>query len=1222
MTDSYTKLSSERYGFISNLHLFSILVFICGFTFTLSAQHSVSVDSENANYTLDETINFQVNAATSGTATYEIILDKHTAPLASGELEMEAGQMVTIPFTLDRAAVVLCKVKKDGQTQIASAAISPFSLEAVEAEPEQFDAFWEEARNELANIPIDPKLSFYSESDYATTYRVNAAMIDNRRVYGYISVPKMEGPYPAVLSLPAFGSVANVVRPTTFLAEQAGALAMAISIHNTEPDVADPNAYRPNDIMSEYTNYYRYAVLACIRAIDYLHIRGDFNGELAVSGVSQGGGLALMTAGLDDRVDLLVYSNASHCEHAGKKYEDASGFPYYLNQARLIYNLSEEEEEGVVQATKYYDAIYFAERYNGPSLGFISYQDEVSPPTTTFKAFNALQGMKILMHGKRLRHEHPEEYWVGRYDALRRFLPSTQRAPWPYARKTRGYFLEIGEDQILEQGQSISLEPMLMQHEEEIVLPAEWEVLEGPAEIIFEDANSLNTTAIFNTPGTYKIQVRVWDESLLEEKSRFYSISDEITITVHDGSNLPLIVDCQESITLFTSTDVATASWELPLINSTCDGETPSITQIEGLPSNSEFPVGRTMVTYQIVDACGNETTCSFSVMVLKETLSPLEIICPEDVILYTDNEGAIGNWTLPETLSACSDTPVSYEQTEGLPLGSVFPLGDTPISYAITDACGQQQTCNFIVSVIRENLPLEIACVEDFSIYTDSTSALVNWGVPSILSACNEVEDVEIVQIEGMESGSLFPLGDTEIQYLVTDACGQEAVCSFTVSVLQNTVPSLIINCPEDMTVTTAIDVAIPTWELPEIISACASEGLQFAQTSGPTLGNPFPLGDTEISYIVTDACGQGATCSFVISVVQNDQAPLDVACPPDIVLSTINGSARPDWELPEVFSSCGEGVQYIQTQGPELGSVFPVGTTLIEYEVMDGCGQVAYCNFSVQVVDENPVSLSIDCPNNIRLHIVGQDTTVTWDLPEIVSACNEEAVSYTQVLGPALGETFPIGSTRITYKVEDACQQVQYCSFIVEVIQGLPTPLVVECPENISITLPFGIDYSQINWRRPQIVSFCSEDLVVSQIEGPPSGGLFWEGNKTITYFIQDGCGNRQYCTFELEVKKIRGLNPEVEEMSSSTPVQEVLTYPNPTSGKLNLTWQNLVEEHLELEIVNLLGQVCHRQAFRVYEGQNNLQLELNDLAAGCYFWRLRSEKGWKARRQFIKQ
>ncbi len=1288
---------------LSDFSKLKTILSLCFCTLYMGMQaqsYTVEPNKANANYALGENVVFVINSSISTTAEYEIMVDKHTAPLKSGTLTLQADGVSTISFSSNEPVSVICRVRANGTQQFASAAIAPFGLQPIEDEPARFDAFWEEARTELANIPIDPKLTFHSESEYATTYRINVATIDQRRVYGYISVPKMEGPYSGVLSLPAYGSIANVVTPTIYLAEQAGVLAFAISIHNTEPDVVDSNAYKPNNIMNEYTNYYRYAVLACIRAIDYLFSRSDFNGELAVTGVSQGGGLALMTAGLDERVDLLMYSNASHCEHAGKKYEKASGFPYYLNQARLMYNINEEEEEQIVQACKYYDANYFARRYDGPSLGFISYLDDVSPPTTTFAAFNQLQGMKVLMHGKKLKHEHPQEYWVGRYDALRRFLPGSNRAPWPYARKTQGYLLDIGENQIIMRGESISLTPSFLKNEETPNLPSEWIQLEGPGTASFNNPNAMNTSVSFSEAGVYRLQLRLLDEDLLADKAKFYTISDEITVIVQEGNAAPLVIECVDDITIYSSTSSEVVSWDAPTAISACG--TASVMQTNGPTSGSNFPIGRTRVEYIITDDCGNTESCEFHVTVLKETFTPLVVNCPEDIILYTDNTSTIGNWELPSIVTACNTNPTAYTQTEGLPLGSSFPLGDTRISYRITDACGQEATCSFTVMVIQSFEPLEIACPADILLSTNDESAIATWELPEILSACNN-EAVQYTQTEGLPLNSAFPVGDTRVSYRIEDACGQEANCAFIVTVTQNLKPLeiacpadimitttddsaiatwelpevlsacnnetvqftqtagtpsgsafpvgettisyevtdaceqvrscsftvtvtqelelLVISCPKDTTIFTTTDNAIPNWELPEVLSACMDEGIQISQQAGPPLGNPFPLGSTEVSYEVTDACGQVQTCTFIITVEQQEILPLVIECPEDISVTTTTGDALLTWGLPQIVSACDEGgLQFIQTEGLPSGSVFQLGETIISYEVMDACGQVAYCSFSVEVLDANPPTLNISCPFNIILQTYRQDTTVTWELPTILSACNEGEITYTQVLGPTRGGVFPIGETRVTYKVEDSCGQVRYCSFLVTIIRNEGETLAIECPTNVAATLLNGHESMSVNWDLPQVNSVCEGEVIISKIQGPANGTWLSVGSYTVTYLAQDACGNRAICSFQVEVTTRKENEVDIDTFSSND--DAIHAYPNPTKDWLSLEWENPTTEALTIELINALGQIVYQNTFPADKGTNNIQVPMQHLSSGWYVCRLKNIGTWVKTKPVLKQ
>ncbi|MGN6484883.1 MAG: acetylxylan esterase, partial [Thermomicrobiales bacterium] len=77
------------------------------------------------------------------------------------------------------------------------------------ASPAGVAAFWDAIDAELAAIPAAPEafeVPLYS-TDFATTYRVRFTSIGNYRIAAYISVPHGDGPFPALLAVPGYGSV-------------------------------------------------------------------------------------------------------------------------------------------------------------------------------------------------------------------------------------------------------------------------------------------------------------------------------------------------------------------------------------------------------------------------------------------------------------------------------------------------------------------------------------------------------------------------------------------------------------------------------------------------------------------------------------------------------------------------------------------------------------------------------------------------------------------------------------------------------------------------------------------------------------------------------------------------------------------------------------------------------------------------------------------------------
>lgn len=529
---------SIPYNFLKNINQI-LTIFLLLLSNQFYAQLNVTLDKVDSYYQKGETINFNIISNISGTVEYSLKYDNYADPIETGIVNISAGQTVTVNYQSSEPGIVLCTVSQNGNTATAGAAIAPYEIEAFAAEPADFDDFWNAQKNLLSNIPMDPQLTFHSSGDYSTTYRVNLANIDNRRVYGYVSIPNGNGPFPAVISMPAFGSIANTALPDPLMAERGNAITMTISIHNVEPDQVDPNAYLPDDITDENGMYYRYAILAGIRSIDYIYSRPDFDGEnLVMMGVSQGAGLSTIVAGLDDRANFLIMSNPVLGQVLGLQYGKAGGFPNYINQSRNFVGTADHEAL-VAEAVNYYDAIHFAKRFEGVSWTFISYEDFVTPAATSFAVFNALEGQKFLLHSLDIGHFHPEDYWNNRYDFLRRFIPASNTPPFPFSPTDQGYFINAGEDINITTGQSASLSGTVEYNG--AVNPSYdlmWTKKEGSGDVDFSASSDYNTDVTFSEDGVYTLQLLANDYSNdLNGEQKYYTLIDEVTVTVGEGDD-------------------------------------------------------------------------------------------------------------------------------------------------------------------------------------------------------------------------------------------------------------------------------------------------------------------------------------------------------------------------------------------------------------------------------------------------------------------------------------------------------------------------------------------------------------------------------------------------------------------------------------------------------------------------------------------------------------
>ena len=80
--------------------------------------------------------------------------------------------------------------------------------------PAGFGAYWDAIDEELVLYDAAPELelSHLRSTEFSTTYNVRLTSIGPYRLFAYLSIPKGDGPFPALLNMPRYGSVNNPAR--------------------------------------------------------------------------------------------------------------------------------------------------------------------------------------------------------------------------------------------------------------------------------------------------------------------------------------------------------------------------------------------------------------------------------------------------------------------------------------------------------------------------------------------------------------------------------------------------------------------------------------------------------------------------------------------------------------------------------------------------------------------------------------------------------------------------------------------------------------------------------------------------------------------------------------------------------------------------------------------------------------------------------------------------
>src|SRR5437764_4126607 len=118
-----------------------------------------------------------------------------------------------------------------------------------------------------------------------------------------------------------------------------------------------------------------------------------------------------------------------------------------------------------------------------------------------------------------------------------------------------------------------------------------------------------------------------------------------------------------------------------------------------------------------------------------------------------------------------------------------------------------------------------------------------------------------------GLQTCALPLLGVTTNTFVVSDAAGNTATCSFTVTVLDDQAP--VIVCPANITQTSDTNAcgAIVSYPVPVGTDSCP--GSSTVQTAGLASGSLFPVGVTTNTFVVSDAAGNTATIGIAVSMV-----------------------------------------------------------------------------------------------------------------------------------------------------------------------------------------------------------------------------------------------------------------------------------------------------------------------------------------------------------------
>lgn len=319
----------------------------------------------------------------------------------SGTVTLKNGRAVISMGTMNQPGFLDCRlsatVNGKKYKHHVKIGFSPEKLQPYTKLPADFNAFWEKNLAEAAKCPmkytIEPAPEYSSEKSDCYLIKLQCFR-SGSYIYGYLTRPKAAGNYPVVLCPPGAG-VKTIKDPKRhiYYADE-GCIRLEMEIHGLNPTMSAEEFKEISSAFGNYLvngidnrdNYYMKKVyLACVRAIDYLTSLPDWDGKnVIVQGGSQGGALALVTAGLDKRVTACVANHPALSDMAGYKAGRAGGYPH------LFKNYQGMDTPEKINTLAYYDVVNFAKQIKVPVYMTWGYNDDTCPPTTSYIVYNVL----------------------------------------------------------------------------------------------------------------------------------------------------------------------------------------------------------------------------------------------------------------------------------------------------------------------------------------------------------------------------------------------------------------------------------------------------------------------------------------------------------------------------------------------------------------------------------------------------------------------------------------------------------------------------------------------------------------------------------------------------------------------------------------------------------------------------------------------------------------
>lgn len=285
-------------------------------------------------------------------------------------------------------------------------------------EPADFDEFWRLALEDVRSFPLDAS---FKPVDFGLqaieTFDVTFNGYGGQPIKGWLMLPKNRStPLPCIVEYMGYGGGRGF--PLDWLLWSNIGFAHLVMdsrgqgsdyLHGDTPDLSPEGSspqypgFATRGILDPNTYYYKRVFTDAIRAVEVAQEHSAVDSKrIAVSGLSQGGGVSLAVSGLVPEVAVILPDVPFLC-HFRRAISITTELPYA--EIQYFCKAHRDKVEIVFNTLSYFDGINFAVRASAKAFFSVGLMDEICPPSTVFAAYNHYAGPKEIKVWEYNNHE-------------------------------------------------------------------------------------------------------------------------------------------------------------------------------------------------------------------------------------------------------------------------------------------------------------------------------------------------------------------------------------------------------------------------------------------------------------------------------------------------------------------------------------------------------------------------------------------------------------------------------------------------------------------------------------------------------------------------------------------------------------------------------------------------------------------------------------------------